>query len=174
MKLDEDNPCPHCGTNETLSDRTENDFKTVIPADLQYDWKKDFEDDTNVYRPPTPQEIYSPPKENTPKKSIPVITPIPKRVSLDLPLNSVLQTVDHPRLDPASQKVYYQLSVEFQIILDKAPNYREGVFRWNLLLPDRLQTYGLTIDAWNRICRIGDSDSKIQEQLNQILKSLLG
>lgn len=169
MKLDEDNPCPHCGSIETLSERTEKDFKAVIPADLQYDWQKDITDDSNVYRVPTPQEMYSPPK-----KRISVITPVQKRVSLDLPLNSILQTVDHPTLDPASQKVYYQLSVEFQIILDKAPNYREGVYRWNLMLSDRLQEYGLTQDAWNRISSIGDTDPKIQEQLNEILKRLLG
>ncbi len=175
MKLDEDNPCPHCGSFKTLSERTEKDFKTIIPADLQYDWTKDITDNSNIYRAPTSQETFTPPKKEFPsKKDISVITPITKRVSLDLPLNTILQTIEHPRLDPASQKVYYQLSVEFQIILDKAPNYREGVYRWNLLLPDRLQAYGLTNDAWNRISRIGDSDPKIQEHLNHILKELLG
>ncbi|UCE14352.1 MAG: hypothetical protein JSV04_04040, partial [Candidatus Heimdallarchaeota archaeon] len=58
MTLDEDNPCPHCGNIETLTDRTEDEIKPIIPEELQYDFEKEEADDLNVYTPPTPQEIY--------------------------------------------------------------------------------------------------------------------
>ncbi|MFW9853513.1 MAG: hypothetical protein ACFFFG_00535 [Candidatus Thorarchaeota archaeon] len=58
--------------------------------------------------------------------------------------------------------------------MDEAANYREGVHRWQLILPDRLQQYGLTEDAWERISRVGDSDEVIQAYLNKLLKQVFG
>jgi len=163
--------CPHCGSQATLTERTEDDFKAIIPKDLQYDWQKGVKESSNVYIPPSPQELYSdrPTTDLSGKANI-----SQKRVSQNIPLESIFPTVEDPsvKLDPASQRVYFQLSIEFQIVLDKAPNYRDGVYRWNLILPDRLQSYGLTKEAWERISRTGDSDSKIQEQLNKILKRI--
>lgn len=171
MTKEDEFVCPHCGSQATLTERTENDFKAIIPKDLQYNWQKGVKETTNVYLPPSPQELYSD-KPTTDLSSQANITQ--KRVSQNIPLESILPTVEDPsvKLDPASQRVYYQLSIEFQIVLDKASNYRDGVHRWNLILPDRLQNYGLTKEAWERISRTGDSDPKIQEQLNKILKRI--
>ncbi len=174
MKLDEDNPCPHCGNMETLTDRLEEDFRPVIPKDMQFDFHKEIGDDTNIYIAPTPQETYGTEGE-LPKPPEMQETPdlAPKRVSQDIPLEDIFPIIENVSLDPASQKVYFQLSIEFQLILNKASNYRQGLFRWNLLLPERLQEYGLTEEAWQKIAAMGDGDEKIQEQLNRLLKSIL-
>ncbi|MFX0086293.1 MAG: hypothetical protein ACFFAU_11475 [Candidatus Hodarchaeota archaeon] len=169
-EIDKDNPCPHCGNTESLTERKEVDFKPVIPEDLQYDFKKGEEDLNNKFIPRTPKELYG--TINYSPFVLP--KPAPKRVSQDIPLDSIIPTIDNVSLDPASQKVYFQLSIEYQIILDKAPNYQEGVYRWKLLLPDRLQSYGLTEDVWKRISAIGDLDDKIQEHLNYLLKKIFG
>ncbi|UCG03303.1 MAG: hypothetical protein JSW11_04785 [Candidatus Heimdallarchaeota archaeon] len=199
MNLDEDNPCPHCGNIETLTDRTDDDFKPVIPEDLQFDFKKEAGDESNIFIAPTPQEIYGnndtstnenlpePPQpvqsktqpEDLPEPPQPVPTDTqpessPTPISQNIPLESLFPPIEGVTLDPASLKVYFQLSIEFQIILNKATNYRQGVYRWNLLLPDRLQEYGLTEEAWQRISAQGDADEKIQEQLSIILKSIFG
>ena len=213
MNLDEDNPCPHCGNIETLTDRTDKDFKPVIPQDLQFDFQKGVKAKSNVFISPTPQEIYGdsdsstneelpgPPQPVQPNQSMelegpprplesisyPEGLPIPPQpvhsskpessptpISQDVPLESLFPTLDDVSLDPASQKVYFQLSVEFQIILNKASNYRQGMYRWNLLLPDRLQEYGLTEEVWQMIAAQGDADEKIQEQLSKILRAIFG
>ncbi|MFX1283770.1 MAG: hypothetical protein ACFFB5_08945 [Promethearchaeota archaeon] len=175
MKLDEDNPCPHCGNTETLTDRSDKDFRPVIPRDLQFDFQKEIGDEENVFVAPTPQETYGT-ERRLPKPPVMQETPdlAPKRVSQDIPLEEIFPTIENATLDPASQKVYFQLSIEFQIILNKASNYRQGLFRWNLLLPDRLQEYGLTEEAWHKIAAKGDGDEKIQEQLNRLLRSIFG
>ena len=179
MNLDEDNPCPHCGNIQTLTDRTEDDFKPIIPKDLQYDFRGEMGANSNIFIPPTPQEIHGnesglpkPPGMDTDLPRPP--QPAMKRISQDIPLDNIIPTIEDVSLDPASQKVYFQLSIEFQIILNKASNYRQGLFRWNLLLPDRLQEYGLTVEAWKGIAAQGDADERIQEQLNRLLRSIFG
>jgi hypothetical protein len=167
-EIDKDNPCPHCGNTESLTERTDDDFKPVIPEDLQYDFSKGGGNQNNRFIPMTPQEIY----RTTNLTNVDIPRTAPKRVSQDIPLESIIPTIENVSLDPASQKVYFQLSIEYQIILDKAPNYQEGVYRWNLLLPDRLQSYGLTEDAWHKISAIGDADDKIQEYLSHLLRRI--
>ena len=176
MNLDEDNPCPHCGNIQTLTDRNDSEFKPVIPKDLQFDFHKEVEDQSNIFIAPTPQEVYGESDSSTDDSSLesPQSEGSPIRISQDIPLEPIIPTLDNVSLDPASQKEYFQLSIEFQIILNKASNYRQGVFRWNLLLPDRLQEYGLTEEAWQRIAAQGDADEKIQEHLNQLLQSISG
>ncbi len=189
MNLDEDNPCPHCGNIQTLTDRTEDDFKPIIPKDLQFNFREEMGANSNIFTPPTPQEIYGnesglpkPPGMNTDLPKPPRTgtgLPMPpqpamKRISQDIPLDNIIPTIEDVSLDPASQKVYFQLSIEFQIILNNASNYRQGLFRWNLLLPDRLQEYGLTVEAWKGIAAQGDADERIQEQLNRLLRSIFG
>jgi hypothetical protein len=138
-------PCPHCGGAETLTDRKVTEIKPIIPEDIQYDFKKGEND----------------------------FRPTPVSLDVTLPLESIFPEISEPvGLDPASLKVYFQLSIEFQILLDKAPNYREGVYHWQLLLPDRLQEYGLTEDAWERISKVGDSDEVIQKHLNALIKQV--
>ena len=169
-ELDKGNPCPHCGNTQSLTERTEEDFKPVIPKELQYNFDSKIKDLNNTYVPKTAQKVNGTTPEVT--MSSDTAQPVQKRISQDIPLDPILPTIKNASLDPASQKVYYQLSIEYQIILDRAPNYQEGVYRWNLLLPDRLQSYGLTEDAWQNISSVGDSDPKIQAQLSLILRKI--
>ena len=41
-------------------------------------------------------------------------------------------------LTGTEQRVYLQLSLEFNIILDDAPSFQMGAYEWNLLLPRRI------------------------------------
>ena len=168
--IDKGNPCPHCGNTQSLTERTEEDFKPVIPEDLQYRFDRQVKDPENKFIPKTAQEIYRTTPED--KSGVDLGNSSPKQISQDIPLDPIRPTIENASLDPASQKMYYQLSIEYQIILDRAPNYQEGAYRWNLLLPDRLRSYGLTEDAWQNISSIGDSDPNIQKQLNFILKKI--
>ncbi len=161
-EIDEDNPCTHCGNIASLTERTEKDFKPIIPKDLQYDFRGGVGTSENKFIPKTAQERYETRRSETAQK----------RVSQNIPLDAILPTIKNATLDPASQKVYFQLSIEYQIILDKAPNYQEGAYSWNTILPDRLQSYGLTEDTWDKISSIGDNDKAIQEHLSQLLKKI--
>ncbi|MHA2246953.1 MAG: hypothetical protein ACXADY_18555 [Candidatus Hodarchaeales archaeon] len=175
MKLDEDNPCPHCGNVETLTDRNEDDFQAIIPQNLQFDFKKEISDERNVFSANNQQEI-----DSNDVNSADIDLPEPpvivaKRISQDIPLESIMpKKLEGVSLDPASLRVYFQLSIEFQIILDKSANYRDGLYSWNLLLPERLQSYGLTNDSWKIISSVGDSDKEIQKHLTILIKKLFG
>ncbi len=89
------------------------------------------------------------------------------------PLNAELppHIADVP-LSAAEQRIYFQLSMEYQIIINKATTFDEGVYNWNLLLPQRLQTYRLTQDAWNKIAAVGDSNEKMQKELQKLIDKL--
>ncbi|MFW9916103.1 MAG: hypothetical protein ACFFGZ_10905 [Candidatus Thorarchaeota archaeon] len=75
-------------------------------------------------------------------------------------------TSDNRTLTPTERKVYLELSREFQKALDAAPSFQMGIYQWNLHLADRLQTYGLTSEAWEQIALIGDNDAELQEELS--------
>jgi len=68
------------------------------------------------------------------------------------------------------KKVYLELSLEFQKVLDDAPSFQMGAYQWNQILPDRLQKYALTSEAWERISSIGDYDDEIQEELSKLIE----
>ena len=75
-------------------------------------------------------------------------------------------------LTPTEQKLYLQLSFEFQIVLDNAPSFQMGAYKWYQLLPNRLQKYGITNEEWERISNIGDNCDEIQDQLNELIAKL--
>ena len=75
-------------------------------------------------------------------------------------------------LPVTEQKVYLQLSLEFRIILDKAPNYQEGMRNWTLILQERLQSYGITRETWDRISSIGDKDQGLQDYLKVLIRKI--
>ncbi|MFX0183724.1 MAG: hypothetical protein ACFE95_11630 [Candidatus Hodarchaeota archaeon] len=75
-------------------------------------------------------------------------------------------------LTPTEKKVYLELSLEFQKVLDDAPSFQMGAYQWNQVLPDRLQKYALTSEAWERISSIGDNDDKIQEELSKLVEDI--
>jgi len=70
------------------------------------------------------------------------------------------------------QKIYLQLSLEFRIIIDRATNYQDGMRNWTLVLPERLQSYGLTREVWDRISAQGDRDARLQEQLRILIRKI--
>jgi hypothetical protein len=78
----------------------------------------------------------------------------------------------HSELSPTEQRVYLQLSLEFQKVLDDAPSFQMGAYRWNQALPIILQRYAITSEVWERISEIGDRDDDIQAQLNQLIEEM--
>jgi len=80
-----------------------------------------------------------------------------------------ITTFPHPvqniTLSSTEQRVYLQLSLEFQIIIDNAPSFQMGAYEWNLILPSRLQSYALTKEGWESLSSIGDSCDELQSQI---------
>lgn len=97
----------------------------------------------------------------------------PKKASFNIPMFiDSISPLKQSDLTPTELKVYLQLSIEFQIVLDEAPSFQMGAYEWNQMLPDRLQKYGLTEEEWERISNIGDMNEQIQDQLNEIIEKL--
>jgi hypothetical protein len=97
----------------------------------------------------------------------------PMKVSSQMPLEHIFpQPLLASPLTPTEQKVYLQLAIEFHIIVNRADSYQDGVHRWSLILDDRLQGYGLTQDAWDRIAAQGDQDESLLLQLNQLIQRI--
>ncbi|UCE12574.1 MAG: hypothetical protein JSV04_10305 [Candidatus Heimdallarchaeota archaeon] len=101
------------------------------------------------------------------------MTATPQKVSLNIPTYLTdlpdIKTLDLTRTE---QKLYLQLSLEFQIIMDHAPSFQMGAYKWNKLLPSRLQMYGMTFEEWDRISGMGDNNQEMQDQLAQLLERL--
>ena len=173
LKLDEHNPCPHCGNVEPLSKTRR--MSSVIPDDLQHDFKRDVTDLADRKSSLSFDTLYgdyaSHPKISQLLRDYPKPKdPQTKPTSRNLPLEFLFPHLENLTLDPASLKVYFQLAVESQIIVTNARTFQEGMYHWSLILPDRLQEYGLTLDAWEEIQSIGDNDPIIQGELQKILK----
>ncbi|OLS26784.1 MAG: hypothetical protein HeimC3_06760 [Candidatus Heimdallarchaeota archaeon LC_3] len=153
-KLEKDHPCPHCGSENTLIDREEKEIKPVIPEEFQFDYTSQPVD----YNKPPPLQTES-------TSSI--------RISGEIPLESFFPpSIPDSILPVPEQRLYLQLSLEFRIIIDRASSYEDGMRNWSIVLPDRLQNYGLTRDAWDRIALLGDRDQKIQEQLKWLIRKI--
>ena len=97
----------------------------------------------------------------------------PIKVGSQLPLEHIFP---HPILSspltPTEQKVYLQLAIEFHIIINRADSYQDGVYRWSLILDDRLQGYGLTREAWDKIAALGDGDPSLLLELHQLIQKI--
>ncbi len=149
-KLEKGHPCPHCGNEDSLSDRTEGDYRSLFSNEIQQD--------------------YNPPPSNYSNQNTAPQTKNSIRLYTDLPLEFLFpQGVSNSILPITEQKVYLQLSLEFRIILNKAPNYQDGMRNWILILQERLQSYGLTRENWDRISSIGDQDPALQKYLDQLI-----
>ncbi len=152
-KLEKGHPCPHCGNEDSLSDRTEGDYRSLFSNEIQQD--------------------YNPPPSNYSNQNTAPQTKNSIRLYTDLPLEFLFpQGVSNSILPITEQKVYLQLSLEFRIILNKAPNYQDGMRNWILILQERLQSYGLTRENWDRISSIGDQDPALQEYLDQLIGTI--
>ncbi|MFX0120429.1 MAG: hypothetical protein ACFE9A_13695 [Candidatus Hodarchaeota archaeon] len=75
-------------------------------------------------------------------------------------------------LSATEQRVYLQLSLEFQKILDDAPSFQMGAYQWNQILPIILQRYALSSETWERISEIGDQNKEIQAQLYDMIEEM--
>ncbi|MFX0210462.1 MAG: hypothetical protein ACFFDT_31065 [Candidatus Hodarchaeota archaeon] len=80
--------------------------------------------------------------------------------------------IKHSKLSPIEQRIYLQLSLEFQKVLDDAPSFQMGAYQWNQALPIILQRYAITSEVWERISEIGDQDDDLQAQLNQMTEEV--
>lgn len=95
------------------------------------------------------------------------------QLSSQLPLETIFpRPILSSPLTPTEQKLYLQLAIEFQIILKTADSYQDGVYRWSLILDDRLQCYGLSREAWEQIAAQGDQDKPLQLQLHRLLQRI--
>ena len=136
-----------------MDDRTEDEFRSLFTKEIDFNFNEPNINysDPNVYQ------------NNT--STLPTST--------DLPLEFLFPDGVRDSLLPITeQKLYLQLTLEFRIILNRSNNYQEGVQKWNLILPERLQSYGLTLDTWRRISSTGDQDQKLQEQLNWLVQRI--
>lgn len=95
-----------------------------------------------------------------------------KKVSLNIPSSFWPSPLKNSQLTPTEQKIYFRLSIEFQIILDESTSYQMGAYKWNLILEQRLQKHGLTTDEWERISDLGDNDNNIQDQLAELIEKM--
>ncbi|MHA1941025.1 MAG: hypothetical protein ACW99F_05430 [Candidatus Hodarchaeales archaeon] len=94
---------------------------------------------------------------NVDSRKMPIITSFPTPI-----VNSSLTATE--------QRVYLQLSLEFSLILEDAPSFQMGAYQWNLILADRLQTFALTGETWERLSSLGDEDEELQKQLNELIE----
>ncbi|MHA2293428.1 MAG: hypothetical protein ACXACK_14810, partial [Candidatus Hodarchaeales archaeon] len=87
-------------------------------------------------------------------------------------------TLDFPpsianiKLTPTEQRVYLLLSLEFQNIIDNAPSFQIGAYKWNQILPQLLQKFALDIDGWERISNLGDTNETLQAQLDKLTSKM--
>ena len=98
---------------------------------------------------------------------------IPNKISFAIPTYmDFLPPLKKLALTPTEQKLYLQLSLEFQIVLDNTPSFQMGAYKWYQMLPERLQVYGITNEEWERISNLGDNCDEIQDQLNELIEKM--
>ena len=98
-----------------------------------------------------------------------------RKISFNAPTYmDFLPTLKKSDLTSTEQKLYLQLSFEFQIVLDNSPSFQMGAYKWYQMLPKRLEKYGITNEEWERISTIGDNCDEIQDQLTQLIEKLNG
>ena len=152
-KLEKGHPCPHCGNEDTLTDRSEKEYRSIFTTDIS--------------------DTYSQPTNSYSNFSDPSDSNSPIKLYTDLPLEFLFpQGTGNSQLPITEQKIYLQLSLEFRIILDKANNYQDGMKNWTVVLPERLQAYGLTREAWDRIASVADKDQGIQDYLKVLIRKI--
>jgi hypothetical protein len=86
-----------------------------------------------------------------------------------MPIITAFPPTVESELTPTEQRVYLQLSLEFSLILDEAVSFQMGAYEWNLILPARLDTFALSVDAWERISTLGDDCEELQNQLADLV-----
>ena len=96
-----------------------------------------------------------------------------RKISLNI--STILESLPQIKrcdLSPTERKIYLTLAVDFKNIVNRSESYQEAVKKWNTELEERLQSYGLTNDEWERISVIGDSCEEIQDQMNGLIRKL--
>ncbi|MFX0086688.1 MAG: hypothetical protein ACFFAU_13535 [Candidatus Hodarchaeota archaeon] len=96
-----------------------------------------------------------------------------KKMSLNI--SAILESIPSIKkldLTPTEQKIYLYLAIEFNALLDESESYHIAANKWSQTLPLRLSKFGLTIDEWDRISTIGDKNTEIQDQVNDLIKKI--
>lgn len=164
-KLEPGHPCPHCGNEDTINDRQEGDYKSIFSSEIDNNYSGDYESNYNSNYGNNQPNYNS--NNNYSQNNASV------RLYNNLPLEFLFPYgVSQSTLPVTEQKVYLQLSLEYLIIMNKAPNFQDGQRNWFTVLPERLQFYGLSRDVWDRISHDGDRDLKLQEELKKLMKKI--
>ena len=94
----------------------------------------------------------------------------------DLPEIKLPKIIEFPPAIPGvgisatEQRVYLQLSLEFNKILDDAPSFQMGAYQWNQILPLRLRRFAISPENWDIISNVGDNSEELQAQLADLIE----
>lgn len=136
-----------------MTDRTESEFRSIFATEIDSSYQQSPNNNSNYQQSPSTNQ--------------------PVRLYTDLPLEFLFpQGTSSSALPITEQKIYLQLSLEFRIIQTRASSYEEGMRNWFLVLPERLQSYGLNMETWNRISYQGDQDQGLQEFLTKLVRKI--
>ncbi|MFX0138821.1 MAG: hypothetical protein ACFFDN_34590 [Candidatus Hodarchaeota archaeon] len=68
---------------------------------------------------------------------------------------------------PTEKKTYFEINHFYRLIMLSIGDMSTAIAIWiNGVLPLLLSHYGLEIEEWERICNIGDQNSRLVEELN--------
>ena len=71
-------------------------------------------------------------------------------------------------LSETENKMYLLLSLIFEKIMDNEESYQLGLYQWQKMRPEILQSMGLTDDLWTSLSDFGDQDEGLQERLQAL------
>ena len=78
------------------------------------------------------------------------------------------QESEHRQLTETENRLYLILSLIFEKIMDGEASYQLGLYQWQKLRPEILQSIGLTDDFWTDISDYGDENEELQERLTKL------
>lgn len=71
-------------------------------------------------------------------------------------------------LTETENKIYLLLSLIFEKIMDAEASYELGLYSWQRMRPDILQSIGLNDDLWTILSDFGDQNDNLQERLTDL------
>ena len=78
------------------------------------------------------------------------------------------QESEHRQLTETENRLYLILSLIFEKIMDGEVSYQLGLYQWQKLRPEILQSIGLTDEFWTDISDYGDQNEELQERLAKL------
>lgn len=107
-------------------------------------------------------------EENEFAKTIERFKPIHGNIPLSTRQAPQLAPLKKKFLLPPEKHVYFQLSHYFRLVMVSMDDPGIGLEIWlRGVLPKLLTRYAITLEEWERITDIGDSDEEIQEELRK-------